>query len=144
PPKRKRSGFTFIMMVVISLFIADDLMRRWTNKGLAQRAMEITGLTEEAELLPRIMSGPLAFPDVPPGLYAGSITNFIKGVDLPFSLVRVNDSDEITFVIGISGWTPVRIKIEDAAEGSIRIRSNGFVLSFSGVANGDHLEGTFV
>lgn len=141
-PKQK-SWFLRMMVVVVLLFIADDLTRRWTQKGLAERAMEITGLKEDTTLLPFVTSSALPFPDLPVGQYTGSITGIIKDTPLPLSITRPRNSNELHIAIGLRGWIPASVPVTEDAS-SVRIRSSGMILTLSGIENGEGVQGTFI
>ena len=141
-PKQK-SWFLRMMVIVVLLFIADDLTRRWTEKGLAERAMEITGLKHDTTLLPFVTSSSLPFPDLPVGQYTGSITGIIKDTPLPLNITRPRDSNELHIAIGLRGWVPASVPVTEDAS-SVRIRSSGMILTLSGIENGDAIQGTFI
>jgi hypothetical protein len=140
---KRHSWFTKIMIVVVLLFVADDQMQRWTDKGLAERAMEITGIRHETSLIPFVSASALPFPDLPEGKYSGILTGLIKDTELPLSITRPAGSQSIFISVGLPGWMPAEVPVTDETT-AVRVRSSGFILTFSGVDAGDRVQGTFI
>ena len=77
----------------------------------------------------------LAFPELPGGVYSGTIAHLIAKEILPLTIISFPEFKTLAIMVGVEGWTPRPILIESpdsaVAPGTIRVASNGFILDFS-------------
>lgn len=103
----------------------------------------------------------LLFPNLPYGMYTGTIENILPGVNASLGVLSMR-GEKLAVVIGIEGWTPAvvtvpapptsRVGAENAGapqSGSadeaapIRVAANGFVLEFTGQPANGGVQGVF-
>lgn len=101
--------------------------------------------------IPHYSKQPLTFPNLPSGMYTGTISGIISDAPIPLTLISFADQGKIAVIVGHAGWTPRVITIEnpseedgaEQAERPLRFSSNGFVIDLNGKSEGETLSGTF-
>ncbi len=92
-------------------------------------------------MIPPVHSDNFSFPDLPTGMFVGTISGIYPGSVAPLTLVSFENSDELTFIIGIEGFSSVTIhprqilgnsKPTSGAIKPIRLSSNGFLIQVTG------------
>ncbi len=77
----------------------------------------------------------ISFPDLPGGVYSGTITRLIANQILPLTIISFPETKTIAVMIGIEGWTPRIVSLNSEkgsdANAAVRVSSNGFILDFS-------------
>jgi len=104
---------------------------------------------ELATFIPAYEGQPLSFPDLPAGLYEGTITGLQPGATTDLSIVSLPETQELIIVTGIEGWMPTisstgqPLSLETDVKLPLRVSSSGFVLDFTGEVLDDEIIGFF-
>ena len=123
---------------------------RYFKIDIGKSLARLTG-TEAAPLIPTYQGQPLAFPQLPSGMYAGKITNLLPGKAYPLTVVSLAEQDKMVVIVGMEGWSPATISpsaVEQQPDGldaakRLRVSSNGFILDFTGQNMDGELVGFF-
>src|SRR5262249_28002701 len=98
-------------------------------------------------LVPNYGGEPLAFPELPGGLYKGTLKGLWQTEDRPLAIISLPESRQLVVMVGLAGWTPKVISFDDATEyedgAKIRVASNGVVLDMQGQVTEGGLTGTY-
>lgn len=73
----------------------------------------------------------LSFPNLPGGIFHGSIKGLLLDHALPLSLISMGPERGVIVVIGIQGWTPQLVPAQSGTS-SLRVASNGMILDLNG------------
>jgi hypothetical protein len=145
--KRKRYLAT-TSLVCLFLFLGNLFLVRTYNVGIAKSYL---GGTEDSieSPLPRYAGGELSFPNLPSGVYKGSVKNVLGNVDIPFSLISIAEHKKIIVVLGLDGWKPAVVATDETItteDGSteLRLASSGLVFQMRGQAQGNIVRGTLI
>ena len=138
----------WIMSAVIILLIADLAYNHATKRHLTDLAKRLVVSTEPALIEP-VTSQALAFPTLPAGMYSGTISGLYGSKTFPLAIISMPDRRELTFLIGIEGWSPVALSLDDAntvrsdADGKpeLRLAAEGIVLQLTGALQNDQISG---
>jgi hypothetical protein len=98
--------------------------------------------------IPAVTSDDYLFPQLPSGLYVGSLSGLLPGKKVPLTLISLRDRKEVTVVLGVEGWSPVTTTIKDAAPkgdaaGTLRTNGNGYIIDLTAQTVYGELYGTF-
>lgn len=93
--------------------------------------------------IPEYHGNQLEFPNLPAGMYAGTITGLIPGREIPLSMIALPDQKQVAVIIGLEGWTPQVIETTPQTVGKLRLKSNGFVLDMTAENVDGELYGLF-
>jgi len=136
-------GFGAILALLIAVFSIDFALKKFTQRGIAQRTLEMSGFSDDTALIPKVTSFDFEFPSLPAGLYSGTITDLIPGETLPFAIIALAEQNRLVFLAGIEGWRPPAVTPADVDNGRVRLRTDGFVLLLSAHNVGGELIGEF-
>jgi hypothetical protein len=115
--------------------------------------------------IPPVTTEDYVFPQLPPGLYVGSISNLLPGRKVPLTLLSIERSPsgdssqdgpqdspapttDISVVVGIDGWSPAAGSPR-ASPGTtqgptiLRVTSNGYILELAAQTVYGELYGTY-
>ena len=92
--------------------------------------------------------GDISFPYLESGIYSGKISGLIPGQAVPISFISLPDVNKIAVIIGINGWSPAivnlnELKEEDIANKVMKIASNGFIIRFTTEKTNGKVSGIF-
>ncbi len=117
--------------------------------------------------IPPVTAQDYAFPDLPPGMYVGSISNLLPGRKVPLTLLSIprqavvsdastadgaappeSPKTELSVVLGVDGWmpSPASPRASTATAGApmiVRTTSNGYILEFAAQTVYGELYGTY-
>jgi serine/threonine protein kinase len=62
--QKSKSFLSLIIFIVLLVWVADFSLKYFTNRGIADIALEITGLKESAEIFPEVKTDQLEFPNL--------------------------------------------------------------------------------
>ncbi|NLF24869.1 MAG: protein kinase [Deltaproteobacteria bacterium] len=141
--RSSKTGFWALLIVVLALFAADFLLKAISEKGLVQRAMEVSGLASESSPIPPVDSQDFEFPSLPAGMYSGTVSDLIPGETLPLAIISMTEQNKLIFLVGLEGWNPAEVSLAESDDGKVRVRSNGLVLLLSARNQGGELVGEF-
>ena len=129
-----------IITAALLIFFVKDLSRRshrLTVKG--NDTLSAPTVPTNKAKLPDFSGGELSFPNLPAGVYSGSINRVIANEVLPLTIISFPEKKKLAIMIGIEGWTPKVVSIDDSPGGEVKktihVASNGFIIDLSG-ANG--------
>ena len=133
---------SFLMAVSIAVFMVilmygNIFLKKHYNIDIAQKiiALSTGGEAAHAPFIPQYQAAELAFPALPPGVYAGTITGLIPGVTTPLSIMSFSEQGFMVFLPAVEGWSPTMVALEnppDEGPTTLRVSSNGFILELSG------------
>lgn len=83
------------------------------------------------------------FPKLPTGTYAGNIAGFKGNLSKPLVIIVNAKKREATFIIGIDGWMPQTVSLDESVNNTLRIASNGLVFDLTGETTSEKIEGNF-
>lgn len=149
PKQTKTSSFSqkdpkksFYMTLSISVFLGillygNIFLKKHYNIDITKKIIEMSfgGENESAPFIPQYAAQGLAFPAMPPGVYAGTTTGIVPGTSIPLSIISFSEQGFMVFLPGIEGWSPTMVALESdpkAEASTVRITSNGFILELSG------------
>ncbi len=95
--------------------------------------------------LPNYNGEELSFPQLPQGIYAGTIVGLIPGKSHTLTIFSLT-GEQLVFVINIEGWTPRVISVagrELSDNRPVRIAANGLIIDFSAQAFEGELIGRY-
>lgn len=143
---KKRMYMTASIAAVLIIFFFGG-----TIKGAAGKAFRtVTGATEYPEAhLPALSGEALTFPNLPGGTYSGTISGILPSRPIPLTIISLQDPRRVVVILGLEGWTPRVITLEDSSsEGKdsprnqrILVASNGVVFSLSGSVQDGKISG---
>lgn len=145
--KRKRYLAT-TSLVCLFLFLGNLFLVRTYNVGIAKSYL---GGTEDIieSPLPRYTGEQLSFPNLPSGVYKGSVKNLGGIGSVPFSIISIAEHKKIIILLGLDGWKPAVVAADEtitADDGSteLRLASSGMVFQMRGQAQGNIVQGTLI
>jgi serine/threonine protein kinase len=136
PSKGYRSRKRSVRLVVFIIGIAFALFILYPLKGLLFRSTgEKTpaheSSTPEAKItLPSYNGTPLVFPQLPAGVFQGTIEGLLPGRTIPLTFLSLNQGKKIVCILGIDGFRPVQFNREELETASLRVAGNGLLLQF--------------
>lgn len=113
--------------------------------GAVKSGFKSLGLWSHSSLELPLFEGPtVTFPNLPRGVFVGSLKGMMPGKTVPLTLISFGEDDKVAVLLGIEGWTPVVVSPESivteeghATGKKIRVASNGILLEMTGeVLNG--------
>lgn len=111
--------------------------------------------------IPPVTTEDYVFPQLPPGLYVGSISDLLPGRKVPLTLISIERpaSDgvdqsgavpmtDVSVVVGIDGWSPAVGSARASASSAqgpilLRVTSNGYILELAAQTVYGELYGTY-
>lgn len=101
-----------------------------------------TSLDEITSSIPSYVGDELRFPNLPKGVFVGSASGIIPGKSTTLTIISFPEREEIAIILGIPGWIPTIISVNDESPSAIRISSNGLIFTMDGTPVGNTIEGT--
>ncbi|MBX7138895.1 MAG: protein kinase [Oligoflexia bacterium] len=146
PGSLMRAGLALAaLLLCIKLGLFSGLLSSLGGEAAKKTAVNSAVDDTSISPLPDYEGAELTFPLLPPGMYAGSINNLIPGRELPLLIVSTMNAEKMIILVGMEGWSPVVINAAQigASPDALRIKSNGFVLDFTGQNFNGELIGYF-
>jgi serine/threonine protein kinase len=142
----RKLALPVMAITAVSFILVLKLLSRTTTpeeKGLALQKNDnqvVSQATDEkTSLLPNYQGGAATFPDLPSGVYRGTISRLIASEDLPLTFISYAERGKLAVFIGVEGWTPKTIDLDEnnnQVKGSrLRVAANGFLIEFSSSNN---------
>jgi len=147
--KRKKLVITGLLLIAI-LYFGNSVLRSGESPTLPE-GFSHAELPKGISFIPAYEGEALSFPELPSGLYAGTITGLQPGNTSSFSIISLADSNELIVISGIEGWVPTVTNIDSSIYRGLnqevtlplRVSSSGFVLDFTGEVLDDEIIGFF-
>lgn len=144
---------SFLMALSIAVFMmilmyGNIFLKKHYNIDIAQKIIDLSfgGGDDHAPFIPQYTAATPAFPNMPPGVYNGTIRGLVPGATVPLSILSFSEQGFMVFLPGIEGWSPTMVPLDGRGEGSsttIRVASNGFILDLSGQVVDGEIVGYF-
>jgi len=147
-PKKSLLMALSIAVFMMILMYGNIFLKKHLDIDIAQKIIDISfgGAEETAPFIPQYGAETPAFPNMPPGVYSGTITGLIPGSTVPLSIMSFSEQGFMVFLPGVEGWSPTMVALDTAApdpSAPIRIASNGFVLDITGQVVDGEIVGYF-
>lgn len=143
PPVARKRKNLLITLVGLLLLIYLFFPNLWQELGSLLGSGSVYDHPSESPL-PRYGGEQLVFPNLPAGIYHGSISNLFPNTVLPLAIISWPEQNSVALIVGLEGFSPVIIDFdsEDIAKGSkLRMAANGFVIDLVGRPVGDKITG---
>jgi len=136
-PKKSLLMAVSIAVFMMILMYGNIFLKKHYNIDIAQKIIDISIGGEEpgAPFIPQFSAAEVAFPNLPPGVYAGTMNGIVPGKAVPLSIMSFSEQGFMVFLPGVEGWSPTMVSLENLpTEGptTLRVTSNGFILDLSG------------
>jgi hypothetical protein len=125
-----------IVIAALTILVMRDLVAgKWANKHSKRAPIVEQTLSTHPGGVGYLPTFPpeavISFPELPAGVYSGTISRLIANEVLPLTIISYPETKTLALMIGIEGWTPRAITLDTGASDTVRVSSNGFILDFS-------------
>lgn len=97
--------------------------------------------------LPTVTATDITFPNLPEGVFSGSLEGVLPGKSVPLTLISFAEQGKLVILLGIEGWTPVVADLEELISKSeskmLKVNSNGILLEMKAEVNSGKIVGYF-
>lgn len=151
PPKSGIRAVQFLKRITL-IIIAGGLLLTLSNSFLhnsksakKKKSAEVETVQEElfsngesVTGIPAVASAEISFPNLPEGMYTGSILGLAPGDKIPLTIISTPESAQIHVIVGIPGWTGASSELPElsvqpgAPVPPLRVSSNGSILEMTG------------
>lgn len=141
-----------LFVIGLLLYAGNYLLGKIFNFSLfgSSEPAQVQNVSIEAGI-PAVTEALTSFPQLPAGMYTGTIENLNAAKKLSLILISLPDVQKLVVIIGQEGWTPEVVSIEnkEAEKGKetssrIRVASNGVVMDLVGEVQNDTVVGTYL
>jgi serine/threonine protein kinase len=148
PPKP--SFLSTLVVAGLLLYVGNYLLYKITGYKIfgsssQEYAIEESGSSET--VVAKATDGIESFPNLPAGMYQGTIYDVIPGEDAKLVVISLPEQNSLVFIAAIEGWSPSVSALPPAKNGapskSIRVTSNGIVLDMQGEVVDGVVEGVY-
>ena len=138
PIAAKRSSRTLVLIPVgliggcMLYFLLKGLFLTNTEEPITTSPKPSAVVAQKLQLLPgsifEPVATPLAFPNLPSGLYSGIARGFLPDSDVSLTFISQDNGARVGVILGIEGWQSALAT--PSADQSLTISSNGWLLKF--------------
>lgn len=149
PAKRKkRSKLPFQLIAILT---GAAIVMLWYLPSEPVQPPVTPAVTADKEIVSQLVPDPSSldiplssFPNLPSGLYGGSLEGLVPGHETSMAIVSRQDLGKLYIILGIPGWAPVSVPIPTDKEAtSLRMTSGTFIIDLKGEAVNGELVGAF-
>ncbi len=105
---------------------------------------KISSVTEKKMELPTFSAEQVSFPNLPSGVYSGSLTGLFSDTDIPLTFVSFEEHNKLAILLGIPGWQPQIVDLPALDQSTVLvIKANGLVLELKGELKSGKISGIY-
>ncbi len=134
--KRTLASLATIAIIAAVVWVLGPIVKSFGERVFARPAQVASNEGSSASPLPEYQGEELNFPALPYGMFAGKVSNVLPGVESPLTIISYPQDSKVVVLLGIEGWQPAFADVPDASgsddSSPLRVKSNGFILDFTG------------
>lgn len=136
---------------VLKKFAGIDILSYLNQTRQEDYVQNTIDVGQASDLIPAVTETVQNFPQLPAGMYSGSISGLLPDGDAPLTIISFPEINSLAFVIGVDGWSPNAVSYLERKKGTdgqaivskMRVASNGIVLDIEGQVDADQISGKF-